>query len=119
MNTAVQKDPNKGWVAMTTIDMGSDRLLIIETSKSYRGGVQTVAAVHRNEGGFLCHTAVLNFGSCLNERKGDFRQSVAFSPCTRITENAVRAQHIAVLEVIDPIKTMASDHYNQEEPCHA
>lgn len=86
-----------GWEATTAIELGDSRVLTIETSKAYKGGVQTIAKVSTRERGFLTHRLCMALGGGpINKGDYDFREEIT-APTGRVTEKAVRTQHAAAL----------------------
>jgi hypothetical protein len=90
----------RGKTAITHLDMGEAtdifgetgrRVLEIETDKGFRKDVRTSASVflHKTDGS-KSHV----FGS---GTEGDFSATLKSTPCTRVTEKVIRAQHEAMM----------------------
>lgn len=100
-----------GWEATTAIELGESRVLTVETSKSYKGGVQTIAKVSTRERGCLTHRMCLSLGGGpIDKGDYDFRENIT-APAGRVTEKAVRTQHAAALVGAAALVARAIAHY--------
>lgn len=104
--TTIAKSARDGWGATTHSELGNDRVLEISTCKASGGALVTTAYVHIREGNFLSHRFGLAGG-------GDFSQRLQVSK-VRVTENAVRAQHMANLANLATISQCAREHYARD-----
>ena len=102
-------------VVSTDFELGNSRLLRIETSKAYRGGVECCANVHTQENGFLSHSFSLGGP----KSSGDFRKVLVSEPQRRATDKALLTAHATALVCIDDVIAEARAHYAAQVPAQA
>ena len=100
METLVRKGHN-GWVAKSEIQLDNNRVLSIETSKGYYGGLRTWASVAVRDGDFLSHRLYQ-----------DFSKGIITSNPSRVTAKVVEAQHALIN--LDEVLAMVEQHYSKE-----
>ena len=99
MNTRISKGRN-GWEVCTRIDMGDDRLLVIDTYKTFNGSLVTQARGKTVEGDFL----VWSSGT-------DYSKRLAVSTPKRLTAKVAEEQHNKALQDIAVIRADFKNHY--------
>lgn len=106
----------RGKAAITYIDLGEAkdvfgetgrRVLEIETAKGFRKDVKTTAAVflHKADG-----TRSHVFGYAAGS-DGDFSATLKATPCTRVTEKVIKAQHEAMMGEFAAVLAKAQAFY--------
>lgn len=105
--TRIEKNIRDGWQATTDFDLGNNRRLIVTTSKRYDKTLTTTATVHtvsETDGRkFLTHAI-----------RRDYHKTFLVEK-VRVTEKAVEAQHIQVLNLVSHIKRQIAIHYGEAE----
>jgi hypothetical protein len=80
--------------------------LTLETSKSYNGGIRSIARVDWVGAGFVTHALGLGAG-------GDFSANVLRNTSARATQKAIDTQHARAFPpaVVDALTIQAKDYY--------
>lgn len=106
--TTIRKDRQGQWTASDTIELPENYVLVITTSKSYRGDLTTGATVHkRSEPGVLTHAMFKDYHESLERKE------------VRCTEKQVALQHQRWMQQINSIKAVAMRHHGLTESTEA